>query len=330
MNDLQWQSLLAILNGDISDPLPVGMIIDSPWLPGWCGISTMEYYSSESRWLEANLRAIERFPNILFMPGFWAEFGMCTEPSAFGVKCVWRELDLPFAEKMIHSLEQIPEIAQPDPRTDGLLPFVIARLRQCHPTLRQEGQEIRFAVSRGPLNIASFLMGATEFLTALKTNPEVIRPFLKMLTSFVVEWLQYQKQIFPSIDGIFILDDLIGFLGEKDFQEYVSPHFRELFHSFPAAVRFLHNDAAGLITARHLEEMGVNLYNFSHRHSMEKIRSLAGSSVTLLGNIPARDLLAAGHSRGNQTMGGDGFGGNERFSKAHLFLWRWHASGSAF
>ena len=37
----------------------------------------------------------------------------------------------------------------------------------------------------------------------------------------------------------------------------------------------LHNDAFGLITAGHLAEMGVNLFNFSFEHPVAEIRALA-------------------------------------------------------
>jgi uroporphyrinogen-III decarboxylase len=61
-------------------------------------------------------------------------------------------------------------------------------------------------------------------------------------------------------------------------------------------VRFLHNDADGLITAKNLNEMGVNMFNFSFKHSMGEIRKLSGKKVVLVGNIPPRDVLAAGTS----------------------------------
>ena len=73
-----------------------------------------------------------------------------------------------------------------------------------------------------------------------------------------------------------VLDDLIGFLGEDEFREYAIPVFRKIFMCTGAKVRFLHNDADGLITARSLKEMGVNMFNFSHNHSMREIRDLAG------------------------------------------------------
>jgi uroporphyrinogen decarboxylase len=40
--------------------------------------------------------------------------------------------------------------------------------------------------------------------------------------------------------------------------------------------------------------MGVNMFNFSFNHSMGEIRELAGPEVVLVGNVPPRDVLAAG------------------------------------
>jgi len=50
MTHEQWEKLLAVTNGELLEPLPVGFIIDSPWLPGWAGISVLDYYSSEQLW----------------------------------------------------------------------------------------------------------------------------------------------------------------------------------------------------------------------------------------------------------------------------------------
>ncbi len=37
MTNEQWDKLLAVLAGEVFEPLPAGFIIDSPWLPGWAG-----------------------------------------------------------------------------------------------------------------------------------------------------------------------------------------------------------------------------------------------------------------------------------------------------
>ena len=40
--------------------------------------------------------------------------------------------------------------------------------------------------------------------------------------------------------------------------------------------------------------MNVDLFNFSFEHTMKEIRELAGPEVALIGNLPPRDVLAAG------------------------------------
>jgi uroporphyrinogen decarboxylase len=114
------------------------------------------------------------------------------------------------------------------------------------------------------------------------------------VTDFVVDWLALQAESFPSIDGLLVLDDLIGFVGEHDFKEFVRPYFKRICDALDVSVKALHNDAHGLVTAKYLAEMGFNLFNFSFEHSFWEVRELAGDSVTLLGNVPPRDVLAEG------------------------------------
>lgn len=276
-----------------SEP-PVGFIIDSPWLPGWAGISTLDYYASGPLWFEANKRAVQDFPDVLFLPGFWSEYGMCSEPSAFGARQVWNDYNLPHAERLIQGPEDLKKIRKPNPETDGLLPFILQRLTEYEPRIRELGHEIRFAVARGPLNIASFLMGTTEFMMGLMMQPEEMHELLQIISEFTVEWLRLQKDRFSSIDGILILDDLVGFVGEAECREFAIPCLKQIFGAFEAKVRFFHNDAEGLVCAPFLKEAGVNLFNFSFKHSLNEIRRLAGQDMVLLGNLPPRDVMASG------------------------------------
>ena len=294
MTDRQWEMLLRVLAGDVLEPMPAGFIIDSPWLPGWAGISTLDYFLIEQLWLEANLKAVSQFPGAMFLPGFWAEFGMCTEPSAFGAKCSWQENELPYAGKIVADVQSASSVGKPNPATDGLLPFVLNRLKRCRGQIEKAGHRIRFAVSRGPLNIASFLMGTTEFLMAIRTDPEPTHKLLGTVTDFIIDWLGLQIRTFDSIDGVFILDDIVGFLGEQDFTETAEPYLKRIFDPFPTRVKFFHNDAGGLVCAPHLAQIGVNLFNFSFQHTLSEMKQLTNDAVTLLGNIPTRDVLASG------------------------------------
>ena len=296
MNDDQWKTLLAVLGGEEIHPTPCGFIIDSPWLPGWYGVEIAEYLASETIWFEANRRVIETFPEAWFLPGFWSEFGMCTEPSAFGARCIFPRNEFPFAEKAIHSSDQIADVKPPNPATDGLLPLMLQRLKWARPRIEDLGHRIRFSVSRGPFNIASFLMGMTEFLMALKTSPEPIHRLLRIITDFLKQWHDLQRSTFPDIDGMLILDDIVGFVGEKDFVELALPYLRELFAA-DVAVKFFHNDAPCAKSIRYYPEIGINLFNPGTQTPLPQLRLLSGHRLTILGTIPPLDVLAAARTR---------------------------------
>lgn len=295
MTQAHWDELVAAVNGERLDRPLCGFIVDSPWLPGWSGeASILDYYASETAWLNVNLKACRAFPSAAFLPGFWSEYGMCTEPSAFGSRLIWHENELPFAAPVGASAEQALRLEKPDVRASGLLPFVLRRLARARPAIEAEGHAIRFAVARGPLNIASFLMGTTEFLMAMQLDPDGTRAMLGVITDFLEDWLKLQASTFPTIRGVMLLDDIVGFLGADDVAAFAAPYLKRAFASIDSDVRLFHNDANGLSCAPQLEGMGVNLFNFSFEHPIAEMRGRVGDNVALLGNIPPRDVLAAG------------------------------------
>jgi uroporphyrinogen decarboxylase len=293
MTDKQWTDLLSIVNGVKKQPLPIGFIIDSPWLPNWYGINILDYFSNDELWLKANLKAIETFPEVMFLPGFWSEYGMCTEPSAFGAKCIFWKNEFPFAEKTIHSSSDIDHLKLPNPGTDGLLPFMLNRLVKTLPAIEEAGHKIRFSVSRGPLNVASFLMGTTELMTTMMMEPEAIHKLLRIITDFLKTWHKLQQDTIPTIDGIMMLDDIIGFIGEQEFLEFGYPYLKELY-DVKAGVKLFHNDADCSMSVKYYPELGINLFNPGTHMSVRELIEVTANKMTILGNIPPRDILAAG------------------------------------
>jgi uroporphyrinogen-III decarboxylase len=293
MNDRQWDTLVAVIRGETIRPLPTAFIIDSPWLPKWAGHSILDYFTDERVFLEDNFRAIDAFPDTIFLPGFWSEYGMCTEPSAFGSVAVWEENEFPFTKKVIRSVADVADLEKPDARKNGLLPFVIKRLEHLRPEIERRGHKIRFAVARGPLNIATFLMGTTEFLTAIKTDPEAMHRLLTLITDYLVEWIAVQREAFPTIDGILLLDDIVGFVSRRDFETFGLPWLQRAYDT-DVTVKFFHNDAPCKASAPLLADAGINLLNFGIQHTLSEMREWTGGRIALLGNIPPRDVLADG------------------------------------
>jgi uroporphyrinogen-III decarboxylase len=293
MTDKQWTDLIKIVNGEMKQPLPIGFIIDCPWLPNWFGISILDYFTNDELWLKSNLKAIETFPEVMFLPGFWSEYGMCTEPSAFGAKCIFWKNEFPFAEKIIHTSEDINALKLPNPETDGLLPFMLNRLVKAQPLIEKAGHKIRFSVSRGPLNVASFLMGTTELLTTMMMEPEVVHKLMRIVTDYLKAWHKLQRTTISSIDGIMMLDDIVGFIGEEEFMEFGYPYLKELYDE-KSSVKLFHNDADCTMSVKYYPELGINLYNPGTHMTVKELIEVTGNKMTILGNIPPRDVLAAG------------------------------------
>jgi uroporphyrinogen decarboxylase len=293
MTPAQWEVLLAVIRGEKLRPMPTGFIIDCPWLPGWAGHTILDYFTDHRIWLGAHQKALATFPDTMFLPGFWSEYGMCTEPSAFGAVATWEENEFPFAKRVLRTPEEVDLLEKPNVRKDGLLPFVIKRLQHARPEIERAGHQIRFAVARGPLNIATFLMGTTEFLEALKLEPARMHRLLALITDFLVEWIAWQRECFPTIDGILLLDDIVGFVGEEDCREFAVPYLKRAYAA-DVSVKFFHNDAPCKVAAPFLAEAGVNLLNFGVQHTLAEMQAWTGGKVALLGNIPPRDVLALG------------------------------------
>jgi uroporphyrinogen decarboxylase len=292
MNEKHWNNLLSAIKGENTGNLPIGFIIDSPWLPNWYGIKILDYFSSDELWLKANLKAIETFPDVIFLPGFWSEYGMCTEPSAFGAKSVFWQDEFPFAEKVINSSEDIDNLQVPDPSTAGLLPFMLNRLKLLQPEIEAAGQKIRFSVSRGPLNIASFLMGTTELMTTMMMEPDKVHKLMRVITDFLKKWHKLQHEAIPTIDGILMLDDIVGFVGEDEFVEFGLPYFKELYDTNDS-IKFFHNDADCSMSVKYYPKIGINLYNPGLDLSINEIHEATNNKLVVLGSLPPRDVLAS-------------------------------------
>ena len=294
MKQEQWEILTKCARGERVVPLPISLIVDSPWIPGYLGISTLEYFAIPEIWMEANLRVEEDFPEIIFLPGMWVEFGMCAEPSGFGCRMTFFEEKTPLVYPLINSIDEIDNLTQPDPRKDGVMPIILGQYRYAAKRVKDLGHEIKVVAARGPMAIASHIMGVTEFLLGLKIKPNKAHELLRMTTRLTLEWLEAQAEVLPDVEGVMVLDDLVGFLGPDDFLEFGHPYFSDIFEKFPNAVKFFHNDTKNTISYSHLREWPVDIFNFTHMENIEEVRGHVGSEICLMGNIAPLGALANG------------------------------------
>jgi uroporphyrinogen-III decarboxylase len=294
MNKDKWDIIRKAAQGEEFPAPPVALIVDSPWMPGYLGISTLDYLTVPEVWLEANLRVEREFPEVIFLPGFWAEAGMCAEPSAFGCKVSFYRDKTPVAHPMLSGIEEFDRLAAPNPQTDGLMPLMLNLYRRLEPRINDAGHLIKIVAARGPLTVATHLMGVSNFLLGMKLEPTSTHRLLRMTTTLVRNWLEAQAAALREVEGILVLDDIAGFMSNKDYLEFAHPYLKEIFHAFPRALKVFHDDTDNVVPFKHLRDLGIHIFNFTHLQPISKVRELVGPDICLLGNVPPLDVLAQG------------------------------------
>jgi uroporphyrinogen-III decarboxylase len=126
-----WENFKLAARLGEPEQIPVGLIVDSPWLPGYAGIDTREYYLFPDKWLEINLNLLERFPNAVWIPGFWLEYGMAAEAN-FDVFNFSHKLDIAEVKaKMGHRVALMGNVPPLDVGVRGTPAEVAQSAREC-------------------------------------------------------------------------------------------------------------------------------------------------------------------------------------------------------
>ena len=86
MRPAQWETFKRAARLEKLDRVPMALIVDSPWIPGYLGIKHMDYYLDPELWFRSNLQIMEEYPDVIFVPSWWMEYGMAAEPSILGAK----------------------------------------------------------------------------------------------------------------------------------------------------------------------------------------------------------------------------------------------------
>jgi uroporphyrinogen decarboxylase len=294
MNAEQWDTIRKCARCEPVARVPVALIVDSPWIPGYLGISTLDYLFMPDVWLKANLQVIRDFPKIIFLPGFWAEMGMTAEPGAFGCRLSFFPDKTPQAHQIISSIEEVDRVPQPNPRTDGMMPMLLHWYRKLEPAINDAGQLVKIVAARGPLTVATHLLGVTEFLLGLKLNPAATHRLLRITTTLVKDWLAAQAESLKAVEGILVLDDITGFISPKDYEEFAHPYLKEIYDAFPGMIKLFHNDTNCVVPCKFLKDIPIHIFNFTHEQPISRVRELTGPDICLLGNVPPLDVLALG------------------------------------
>ncbi len=289
-----WDNFKVAARLGEPEQVPVALIVDSPWLPGYAGIDTRDYFLFPEKWLEINKGLLERFPEAVWIPGFWVEFGMAAEPSAFGAKVRFFNDRPPSIEPLLPDLDFWANAKPVNPQEDGLMPLVLRLYEMMDARLQAEGLGIKMVCARGPLTVTSWLLGISPLMMGLATEPEKVSKLLETVTESIIRWLHAQLDTLKEPEGILVLDDLVGMVSKRHYGKMVHPYLRRIFDEFEGLIRIYHNDTPCPHLLESLADANFDVFNFSHEVDISRVKEAMGHRVALMGNVPPLDMGARG------------------------------------
>jgi uroporphyrinogen decarboxylase len=289
-----WDRFLKAARLEQTERAPAALIVDSPWLPGYAGIDTRDYYLHPEKWLEINLGLLERFPDAAWVPGFWVEFGMAAEPSAFGCRMHFYADRTPSIEPLVPDLAFWEQVEPINPAEDGLMPLILRLYHQMDQRLQAEGLGIHMVAARGPLTTASWLMGISPLMEGLIAQPEPTSRVLETVTTSLISWLEAQLSTLRQPEGILLLDDLVGMVSRRTYEKMVAPHLKRIFDYFSGLVRVYHNDTPCPHLLDPFAQAGFDVYNFSHETDIALVKQKLAGKAALMGNVAPLGLGVRG------------------------------------
>jgi uroporphyrinogen decarboxylase len=277
------------------EKVPVALIVDSPWLPGYSKIDTRDYFLFPDKWLEINKGLLTRFPDVAWIPGFWVEYGMAAEPSAFGAKMHFHKNSPPSIEPVISDFNfWADNIKVINPQEDGFMPLVLRLYETMDERLRADGLGIKMVAARGPMAVLSWLTGISPLMMEMAMNPERVSKMLESVTTSLIRWLQAQLDAIHDPQGILLLDDIVGMVSQKHYEEIIHPHLRRIFDAFDSLIRIYHNDTPCGHLYESLAEANFDVFNFSHKIDIAEAKQKIGHRAALMGNVPPLDIGVRG------------------------------------
>jgi uroporphyrinogen-III decarboxylase len=296
MRPEQWDAFKQAAKRQPEAGTPLALIVDSPWIPGYLGISHLDYFLDPEIWFQANLKIAREFPEITWFPSWWIEYGMAIEPSAMGARILFAPDQTPCMRATLFHLDDLERLAPINPYADGLMALALHRYRMQKQQIFDLGETLPVATARGPLCTAAFVHDLSRLMLDMKEDPAGVHRLLSYVTDGIIRWLTAQADVIgPTVEGIFILDDIVGFISRDLYHEFAHPYLKQICDAFPKEwVKVYHNDASVKQFLEDLPDTGFDVLNFTHKMDIVQVLRRTSGRMCLMGNVAPLDLGVRG------------------------------------
>ena len=112
----------------------------------------------------------------------------------------------------------------------------------------------------------------------------------------IIDWLKAQHKVMgDTVESIFILDDIVGFINEEHYMEFAHPYLKRICDAFPKDwVKVYHNDAEVDACLDHLPDAGFNVLNWGKQKDIREVKRRVGDRMCLMGNVNPLEIAVRG------------------------------------
>ncbi len=296
MKPAQWATFKRAARLEKLDQVPMALIVDSPWIPGYVGVSHLDFYLDPEVWFRSHLQVYQEYPDITFLPSWWMEYGMAAEPSVLGTKIKFWPNNTPSECRTLVNIEDLEHFQEYEVESDGFMALTLQRIRMQRQRILDTGEILPVATARGPMCTAAFVRGTTELMMDLLEKPEWAHRLLDLTTRLTIDWLKAQaRALGPTVEGIFLLDDIVGFVSEEHYREFCHPYLKRICDAFPPDwVKIYHNDASIEACLEHLPAAGFQVLNWGKQTDIADVIRRVGGRICLMGNVNPLEIGVRG------------------------------------
>jgi hypothetical protein len=268
------------------DHLPLGFVLED-----FSRYTLRELCQSGEKQLEMNRLNIGRLLRLLpddYIPAARLWPGYITIATMFGVESHWSEDPMQppgVLEHPIRDLSQVYSLSPPDPRTAGLMPFI---LEWTGVFTRELPEEVALAGPDlgGPLNTAKDLFETNLLFTAFYDDPEAFHHFLGLAAEVQIGCYEQVIAAAGGLDRLtcidfdplwapeglkgFVSDDVCAGLSPEHFTAFSRPHNNRIFRRWSGGR--LHNCGPHPALAHYLDhDPPINGLNCSFRFTRPEL-----------------------------------------------------------
>lgn len=293
------EDLLELVHGH---PIKKHLPVIWNFVPGYDGMiggipNLSRYFFDVDEKLFFQKKLKNLFPDALVFPGYFPDFGVTVEVSAFGGRLQWSKNQAPYCHPALGGLSEVDSLKPLQPGETGLTAAVLVQKELMRRKLKSEGIELeRVCFVMGPAEVAGLIVGYEKYYMGIYEDPARILKLTEIAAEFLIKWIAVQGEIAGGNDVVIIADHVGSQVRPAHFNEFIFPYLKAVFDESPKAVKVYHNE--GFHTNEHIDlvlKLGADVWHYgSDVYEIDELLKKVDRRIIPFGGLNPHGLIRTG------------------------------------